>query len=263
MKILIVDDKQKNLDLAKAQLGSVKNLELTYVSTFRGAIEYLRRVEFDAVFTDCMLPGEADGISSTNPEIGKDTPYGLVLTIVAKNMNVLAISIVTDLGHHSGPIPWALDQIINTVNSGNEIQCIQEKNWLMAYKSWFGEPEIHTVSHEVENSRLLVIGAPSQEFLNKEIFKNFEIFYSEKSDDEIVSIFSEKKPTHVVIIGEFGVSGPTSCEKSYDLIKALNVSIGKVRVVVSGFQEKPSNYSDLNYIRLPWASEDLLRMLKD
>ena len=80
--ILVVDDNQENLEGAKNQFKG-KNVNLICCNLFSVASKMIQGKKFDIVLTDLMIPGEADGVSSDNPEIGKEVPYGLVISIMA------------------------------------------------------------------------------------------------------------------------------------------------------------------------------------
>ena len=110
-RILVIDDKLANLESAENQFAD-KNVELTIVSTYQGALYLIKNARFDIVLTDLMMPGDGEGISGDNPEIGKEVPYGLILSILAKNKSVENVAILSDISHHAGPIAWAMDNLM-------------------------------------------------------------------------------------------------------------------------------------------------------
>jgi len=117
MKILVVDDNFNNLIAAEDQLG--QNHELVTVLTYGQAVALIKEQEWDVVMTDLMMPVEelGDMAYPANFE-GQEMPYGLILALLAQQMEVPNIFIVTMADHHEHPIAWALDQ----VEGGNLIQ---------------------------------------------------------------------------------------------------------------------------------------------
>jgi CheY-like chemotaxis protein len=189
--ILIIDDKRENLDLAQEQLGAF--CKLIFASTFSYARKILDQYsrnqigEIDGVFTDIMMPGEDEGINKDNLEIGKEVPYGLIISIRAKNLGIENVVLVTDLNHHSGPIAWALDVL---KEQRNFVNCIQTKNWLKAYTLCFGEPS-EEVNKSVESLDLLVIGYDSDNLYYELLIKDFPDFKSSYLDTEDVYLVTK------------------------------------------------------------------------
>lgn len=124
MKILIIDDKQENLDAAKKQLAGH---ELTTASSYDEAEKYLAanlcsdrnygrwrknseidyiESKFDVILTDLFLP------ASTNAVVGvkfsDEVPYGTVLALAALRLGI-PVAIVTTGGHHANSFMWSLD----------------------------------------------------------------------------------------------------------------------------------------------------------
>src|SRR5680860_1517299 len=124
INILVVDDKQGNLFAARNQFAG-KNVNLLCCSLFSVAVKFLRERKFDILLTDLMIPGEVEGISDNNPEIGKEVPYGLVLAIMAKNIGIKNVAILSDISHHAGPIAWAMD---NLMGENNFVSCFNSKD---------------------------------------------------------------------------------------------------------------------------------------
>ena len=158
IKVLVVDDKSRNLTDAKNQFTD-KNVELICSPMFSIAVELLKRHKFDVVLTDLMLPGESEGIGDNNPEIGKEVPYGLVLSILAKNMGVPHVAILTDISHHSGPIAWAMD---NLLGDHEFVSCFEggNKNWLKAAEKFVSISDIPDDAIETAPAKksLMLIG---------------------------------------------------------------------------------------------------------
>ncbi len=137
MRILVIEDSQIQSDAAQAQLVGH---EVTICKSFRQAEEILAGAKngcwykedadfpFDAVLTDLFLPPSPIGTVSvvqhyekdkdvikrdlpkTIERFGKEIPYGLVIALVSMRRNI-PVAIVSDKGHHSHPINWALDLV--------------------------------------------------------------------------------------------------------------------------------------------------------
>ncbi|MDR2108363.1 MAG: response regulator [Coriobacteriales bacterium] len=90
-RVLIVDDVQVNLDVARGMM-SPYNMQIDCVTSGKEAVELVRRGEprYNAIFMDHMMP-EMDGIEATRvirEEIGTD--YAKSLPIIALTANALA-----------------------------------------------------------------------------------------------------------------------------------------------------------------------------
>ena len=137
MKILVIDDKQSNLDAAKLQLS---NHEVTTASSYDEAEKYLagslphvsangrwenvgwdkdyklNKYEFDVILTDLFMPASKRGVGS-NPST-EEVPYGVIISMVALRLGI-PVAIVTTGSHHSNPFMWALDMIGLGYNGGS------------------------------------------------------------------------------------------------------------------------------------------------
>ncbi|MFA6100095.1 MAG: hypothetical protein WC750_04455 [Patescibacteria group bacterium] len=118
MKILVVDDKQENLDSASTQLAEH---ELTIVSSYRAAEKLLdERNEFDVLLTDLMLLDGPGGVGSGEDEMGS----GIWLALVAATRGVKWIGVLTDSTRHSGWEARAAVTAVGVKNLDGRIQPI-------------------------------------------------------------------------------------------------------------------------------------------
>jgi CheY-like chemotaxis protein len=141
MKILVIDDKQENLDLAKQQL---KDHEVTMVSSYDEALKLvcnydsywgkLVKPDFDAVLTDLLMPaGRSKQGDKGMRFVGQEMPLGIFLAIQAANVGVQFVGLLTDKNHHDHPASAALDQLcrmkINDSALVIENNCGPTKRW--------------------------------------------------------------------------------------------------------------------------------------
>jgi len=255
--ILVVDDKRENLDLAKKQLGTICYLHL--VSTFSAARDILNKeIKFDAVFTDVMLIGESEGIALTNPEIGKEVPYGPIIALLAKNLNIEHVVLVTDLSHHSGPIAWALDVLMDQKGF---VSCIRTKDWLEAYKLCFGEVAKKDIYYSEEPPLdMLVIGVNHEIYYNQlmESFPGLSSMYLDVKDVSIENTFITRNPKRTLILGELD----DRAEK-YNMTKIFNLllelKLPEQKVLAAGF----FSCNHKCYLRMPFSPDNLKKKFEE
>jgi CheY-like chemotaxis protein len=129
MRILVIDDKQDNLDAAVQQL---QGHEVITVSSYDEAEKYIagslehigdngrwkqvhteegERINhtLDVILTDLFLPASKTGVSNYNGT--EEVPYGLVISMTAQRLGI-PVAIVTDTNHHAHPILWAMDMML-------------------------------------------------------------------------------------------------------------------------------------------------------
>jgi len=248
--ILVIDDKRQNLDLAQKQLGAICNLYLA--STFSTAKKLLKsgKIDFDAVFTDVMLIGEEDGVSSDNPEIGKEVPYGLVIALYAKNIGIENVVLVTDLSHHSGPIAWALD----VLKGSAFVNCIRNKNWLEAYTSCFKEfPKENTNS--IKEIDFLVLGKGHEGYYDQLIqhFPDFKSGYLDVEEEFLETFFIMFNPKRTLILGEIAPEARGADYYVNSLFKKLlDLKNPSQKIIVAGFMSLDNPL----YLELPALPKD-------
>lgn len=135
-KVLIVDDKEYNIEAAVEQLSD--EYEVVCARSSSEALELLAEInqgrhgavkkgEFDIVMTDCFMPAEPDGLSGKRKIewAGVEIPAGLVIAILAARLGIEKIVICSDMGHHSHPISWMMDYILGP----GLIACGCEHEW--------------------------------------------------------------------------------------------------------------------------------------
>lgn len=263
IKILIVDDNQENLERAKKEFSG-RNVKLTCCSLFSVAADLLHERSYDVLLTDLMLPGEPNGIGEENAEIGKDTPYGLVLAIMARNKGMKNVAILTDISHHSGPIAWAMDRLLFGTQS--DIRCFDSKDWLAVANKFIpivyncGSDEI-LVSKMKKTLMLVGINDVYKRILQEQLQKKFNvIIIPEKNIKEVPIAFVEKQPDFIFLIGEINerMKGQGAVFDVRNLYRTLiSLKTSGQRVIVAGFLES----SDPNYMQSPFHVNDLLAKL--
>lgn len=259
VRILVVDDKQENLNQAKKQFNS-KNVELTCCPIFSAAVDLLDRNEYDILLTDLMMLGESNGINENNAEIGKEVPYGLVLAIMAKNNGVEHVAILTDISHHSGPIAWAMDRLLG---SHSIVSGFNTKDWLQVAEKFMPvtSGSYNTVTSDKKTIMLAGVNDTYKFGLQSALQDTFNVIVVEEiSTKEIVSIFVEKEPDFIILIGEINKKIVNKSHK-YDvkgiLDTLLSIKNAQQKVIVSGFMESDEPY----YLRLPVSLKDLMEKL--
>jgi response regulator RpfG family c-di-GMP phosphodiesterase len=260
VKILVVDDKAINLNSAKEQFQN-KNVETTYCPLFSVAVDLLKRNQYDVVLTDLMLPGESNGISQTNPEIGVEVPYGLVLAIFAKKIGISHVAILTDISHHSGPIAWAMDILLG---KSEFISCFSNKRWLEAAEKFVAiTNSTNSIQKEASKKSLILAGSNDsyKEFLKEVLGTTFDVtIVKESSTSELFSIYTEKIPDHILLIGEINEEAKDAdsyVKKIFDNLKIIKSS--EQKIIVAGFMDS----HDSCYKRLPFTASDLAAMLNE
>ena len=261
IKILVVDDKLVNLNSAKEQFRG-KNVQLTCCPMFSVATKFLKRNRYDILLTDLMLPGESEGISNKNPEIGVEVPYGLVLSILAKNIGIPYVAILTDISHHAGPIAWAMDKLLG---SSDYISCFNHKQWLRAAEEFVTLTDVpeNTDKKEFTKKSLIIAGTNDsfKEHIKNKLTDNFDItIIEEELTSELPCIYTERMPDHIILIGEIDPrvdDSDSSVKKMFDYMKLIKTP--EQKIIIAGFLES----DDPCYIRLPFEFTDLEAMLND
>lgn len=118
MKILVIDDQERNLASAKHVLCGH---DVVTISTIQEAFDALyKNADFDAVCTDLFMPlGSFRGAVNTRDYDfpSSDLPAGLVFALKASNLGIRTV-ICTDADHHSDWVCSLLDLL-----RGNRGEC--------------------------------------------------------------------------------------------------------------------------------------------
>lgn len=111
MRICIIDDSLTNIEAAKTQLGEH---ELATFDSYMEACAALRRDQFDIVLTDLMFPAEPNTLGGVGLSyVGHPFDAGMLISMLATQLDVPLVAIVTDCNHHSHPAAAALDWIFH------------------------------------------------------------------------------------------------------------------------------------------------------
>ena len=259
-KILIVDDNPDNLNNAKAQFKN-KNVELICSPLFSAAVLLLKRHTFDLVLTDLTLPGELENEPYAHPKLMKDVPHGLVLAIMAKNMNVPHVAIITDMSRHSRSLVSAVENLLgrHSFVSGHDQR---EKKWLAIAELYV--QIVNTAKSEavpLVGKRTLMLGGhydKHKELLRKELASDFEvIFVEEDKIAQIPALFIEQNPDITFIIGELNKNlqfDQTALSK-----QLLRAKREDQQVLIGGFTK--STDPDPCFVRLPMPGSALRERL--
>ncbi|MEI6835759.1 MAG: response regulator [Candidatus Falkowbacteria bacterium] len=255
-RILVIDDKIANLEAAEKQFAE-KNVELIVMGTYAGAVYFINNEHFDIVLSDLMLPGDDEGISCNNPEIGQDVPYGLLLAILAKNRGVEKVAILTDISHHAGPIAWSMDKLMG-INPF--VSCFSHKNWLEVASKFV---EIGSVSAETEvpfHTPTVLLAGHGDDFkrsIQKEISSKFKVIFIEEESNfaRTFNRFIGYKPNFTIIVGEITKELKESSLNIGRIFKDLQgVKTSEQKVFALGFL--PHNHPD--YVQLPLSISEIL-----
>lgn len=143
MKILVIDDKQKNLEDAKIQLADHEVTTLSSINEirdcydddetggFKGLKNYFK--QFDVILTDLFMPAIQYG---ARPGIYEEVPYGVIVTMLALRFEI-PVAIVTDIDHHRNPFAYASDLLRSCIMGSTPFGFYShgsEKRWDIALK---------------------------------------------------------------------------------------------------------------------------------
>ncbi|MEI6316260.1 MAG: response regulator [bacterium] len=257
--ILVVDDTRANLDAAEKQFNG-KNVILTCCPMYSMAVGLLKTRKFDILLTDLMMPGEKEGVGPT-AEIGKDTPYGLILSILAKNTGVPHVAILTDISHHASPIAWAMDSLlgknsfVSGFNQGN-------KNWLAAAEGFMSieNAELGEQPKASTKKSFMLIGVNDdyKKRLEESLKADFNvIFVPNESTENAPLTFAEKNPDITLLIGE--INGQVKSKDVKDVFEKLLVAKKpEQRVIAAGWMANDNPH----YLQLPFTTENLLEKVR-
>ena len=124
MRILVIDDRADQLENAVRQLGN--DHEVVTANGWSSGYKALKSgaPKWDLVLTDLSMPAEKEGMSPEGlRHVGKSTPYGFPLALLALKWGVPKAAIVSngqadDGNHHEHPIYWACDDLHGEIIPG-------------------------------------------------------------------------------------------------------------------------------------------------
>ena len=260
--ILVVDDNPENLAKARRDFAG-KNVKLTCSPLFSVAADLISRdaSRFDMVLTDLMMPGEARGVYKNSPEIGKEVPYGLVLSILAKNKNIPHVAIMTNVNHHSGPIPWAMDRIFG---ENQVIDAFLGKDYLSVAAKFMKIVDVPADEESETQLPKIIITGVNTDFSNILAlrFENEEVLVVPSTNlNSLAAIFLQEEPQAVVLIGEIINPDDQLDNKQYlgHIFEEL-IALKKPgqRIIACGWLPVKSQ---ADYLRLPFTPDDLYNYL--
>ena len=130
LRILVIDDKEKNLEAARQQLGDRYELVLSNIPV----LDWYRGFEgIDVVLTDMLMPTSSFRISEVAP--GQETPYGLLVLWAAIRAGVKYVGLIPGGDPHVDPISAVFGDIetYETLKLGEVrvvlVEQIDTKNW--------------------------------------------------------------------------------------------------------------------------------------
>ena len=109
-RVLVVDDKQENLELALKLLG--EKYFLTLASGYGQGEQLIRDNDYDAVLSDCQMPVyiENSALSTDAVKVGETVHNGLFLMFPATKKGA-RFAIVTDANHHQDWVSAIFDDL--------------------------------------------------------------------------------------------------------------------------------------------------------
>lgn len=109
LEILVVEDDSKHIESAREDLAEEGNL--TIVSTYKDAINYLNQNTPDVVLTDERIPFASGAVYPINPSAftGKPLALGSKIVLYAIAKNVPNVAMISDTNHHSDEIAATQD----------------------------------------------------------------------------------------------------------------------------------------------------------
>ncbi|MEI6553900.1 MAG: hypothetical protein WCO09_05005 [bacterium] len=140
-RVLVIDDKEENLALARHLL--LPQHQLVTARGFDQGMKAFETEEFDAVLSDMEMPANKHypSLSLSSTRLGEDYGYGFfsIFEVTAKGV---PIAIVTDGNHHSSWISAGLDRLKEAKVNGQKVLFFNfiGKRWDIALKALM-EPE--------------------------------------------------------------------------------------------------------------------------
>lgn len=108
MKILVIDDTQKNLDSA---IQTLKGHDVTLCNSYDEAVELLNKESFEAVLSDLMMPVRKNLSSDGSEFVEKETAVGWSLALLAAIKGAKYVAVLTNLNHHKNIESHIVDNV--------------------------------------------------------------------------------------------------------------------------------------------------------
>jgi DNA-binding NtrC family response regulator len=186
LKILIVDDDRNLLSVLKTILTEENN-DVTTSSDGGTAIDLIRKIKFDLVITDLMMPG-TNGLEVLR-EAHKIDPDILVILITGFASLETAVQAIREGAYDYITKPFKLDEIKIIVNNAREkiLLTRENKNLIMELQEAYKQLQIIKNSINVNNIREEIDGeALHTEPVEKEVFitgSMLPLYYTENIQD--------------------------------------------------------------------------------
>jgi len=135
-KILVVDDKRENREMARQLLGELH--ELTVADSLRDAFTFMNAQPFDAVLTDMEMPPDKT-YRALDPDVyaaDRTVEYGFAVMFEATSRG-FPVAIVTDGNHHNGWTSAMFDEVKGAIVNGQRVLFFNDigKRWDRALKA--------------------------------------------------------------------------------------------------------------------------------
>lgn len=137
-RVLVLDDKHENLDLAQVLLERNCGHHCSVARYFGAAMMSIKSGEFDAILTDMQMPVDRH-YSSMSPDAinpAQEVPYGFAMIFEA-TLCGLPVAVVTDGNHHQDWVSAMFDHIHEATVNGQKVLFINSigKRWDKALKA--------------------------------------------------------------------------------------------------------------------------------
>jgi DNA-binding NtrC family response regulator len=193
LKILIVDDDKNLLSVLKTILAEENN-DVTTSSNGGTAIDLLRKIKFDLVITDLMMPG-TNGLEVLR-EARKVEPDILVILITGFASLETAVQAIREGAYDYITKPFKLDEIKIIVNNAREkiLLMRENKNLLMELQEAYKQLQIIKNSISGNSAHEEINGEePVKEPVEKEVFitgSMLPLYYTENIQDNNQPVLS-------------------------------------------------------------------------
>jgi hypothetical protein len=134
-RVLVIDDKPENLEIAKVVL---KGHEVVTVGSLQEAVGELRQGTFHAVLTDMEMPPDKtyQALNLDSFGVTETVSYGFAVMLEATSCG-LPVAIVTDGNHHQSWVSAMFDKIEGATVNGQKVLFFNHlgKRWDKALKA--------------------------------------------------------------------------------------------------------------------------------